>query len=306
MAATVAGVNPFSSPFQLWCRFEGTEPRQEETYPMRRGKFMEAGVIREFSRETKLKVQRPRGNFDQNFWFLTEEYGFPMGCLLDGVTMDSTGRAAVEAKTANPWAAHEWFYDDYEDESANDKVPLVYFMQAQHQLAVTGWQHCYVPADVGGKFIWRLIKRDDGVIDLLTTRERDFWINNVLGHEPPEADAHRATKEAIERRWPSSTPEAVEVVNDPEIARLAATYKAQGETMNHLKAERDGTGNQLKILIQDKEALIAGDYKVSWKTFTKKHFDLDAFRSAHPALAQEFTVEREQRPLKVTQTKEKA
>jgi len=236
MAATIAGVNPYASPFQLWCRFEGTEPAQDENYAMRRGKFMESGICKEFTHETKLRVHRPRSTMD--LWFETVEYGYPMGALLDGWTMDSTGKAVVEVKTANPWKAHEWLYDEYEDESANDKVPLVYFMQAQHQLAVTGWEHTYMPADVGGMFVWRLIKRDQDVINLLTTRERNFWINNVQGHEPPEVDAHRATAEAINRRWARSQPESVEILNDPEVIRLASTYKGQGEVINKIKAER--------------------------------------------------------------------
>jgi len=60
------------------------------------------------------------------------------------------------------------------------------------------------------------------------------------------------------------------------------------------------------VLIQEKEALIAGDYKVSWKSHMKRQFDLEAFRAAHKALAEEFTVEKPQRPLRVTEIKEKS
>jgi len=304
MAAVIAGVSPYSSPFELWSRFEGVETKREETYAMRRGTFMEPGVIKEFQRETKLRVRRPRRVFDPNFWFTTEEYGFPMGALLDGITEDSTGPAGVEAKTANPWGAHEWLYKDWEDASANDRIPLVYFMQCQHQLACTGWQHIYVPADVGGNFVWRLIKRDDEIISMLTDRERDFWINNVLAHKPPVADDSEATSRAIAARWPSSTPEFVEETPDPEIARLAQVYVAEGQTLTKLKKERDGTGNRLRVILKNREALIAGDYKISWKSYMKRKFDLARFRNEQPELAEKYTVEDPQRPLKVTEMKE--
>lgn len=304
MASVIAGVNQWSSPYALWARFEGQEETREESYAMRRGSFMEPGLIKEFQRETKLRVRRPRKVFDERFWFTTDQYGFPMGALLDGITTDSTGEAVVEAKTANQFASGDWLYKEHEDASANDRVPLIYFLQCQHQLAVTGWQHAYVPADVGGTFCWRLVKRDDEVIALLTDRERDFWNNHVLTHKPPEVDGHEATSAAILRRWPTSTPEFIEENYDPEIERLAMRYRAEGDNISRLKKERDGTGNQLRVILEDREALMTEHYKVSYKTYTKKQFDLEAFRAAHPALAQEFTVEKEQRPLKVTERKD--
>lgn len=294
MASIVCGVNPWESPWSLWQRISGETPPREETYRMRRGIYMEAGIIREFTRETKLKVRRPRKRFDERFWFLTEEYGFPMGCLLDGVTVDSAGEAVVEAKTASGFAAADWA----------DEVPFIYYLQVQHQLAVTGWQHGYVCADVGGDFIWRLVPRDDEVIALVTDRERDFWLNHVLTGVPPAADGHEATSAAIRARWPRSEPDYVDVIEDQEVERLAGVYIAQGTSLTMMKTEREKTANSLKTVLEDREAVACGPYKIAWKTQKRHTVNMDALREAHPAIVEEFTVESETRPLKVTRRKD--
>jgi predicted phage-related endonuclease len=271
---------------------------------MFRGKMSEAYLVQWFRKQNKLRCRRPKSTLDPDFAISTEQYGFPMNCILDARTVDSTGDAAIEVKTGSHWVAHEWLYEDGEDDSANDKMPLHYYLQTQHQLAVTGWEHCYVPAEIGGQYVQRLVRRDDAVIEMLVEKERYFWVVNVQGHEPPETDGSAGTTEAISRRWPRSTPEAVDVVNDPEVERLAATYQQQGSLLTNMKKERDAVGNRLRVLLKDREALLAGGYKVTWKSYAKKQFDLDAFRAAHPAIAEEFTVEKTQRPLKVTETKE--
>jgi len=314
MASVIAGVNPWQTPFSLWSRWHGPAEERKESYAMRRGTFMEVGLMREFTIATKLKVRRPNASkrIDERFLYTTEEFGFPMSALLDGVTIDSTGEAVVEGKTSsNPFGAHEWYDDDDEQQEGviSDKVPLIYYLQVQHQLAVTGWFHGYVTADVLGKHVVRLVKRDDNVIALLTTRERDFWHRCVVGGESPEVDGEEATSAAIKRMWPHSTEEFCETIADLEVYRLAQEYKSEGTLMGLMKKEREKTGNRLKTVIQDREALVVQQddmpsLKVSWKSYQQNSFNLEAFREAHPDLAAKFTEKADRRPLKVTEVKE--
>lgn len=100
-----------------------------------------------------------------------------------------------------------------------------------------------------------------------------------------------------------STPEYVEVINDPEIERLAQVYQAQGKLIEEQKTAREETANRLKVIVQDREALVAGDHKISWKSQVAKRVDTKALRASEPEVWERFAYEQTSRPLKVTEVK---
>ena len=292
MAPIVALASPWESPYTLYQRIVGEAPPREETFPMWLGTQMEGIVIRAFTKETGLKCRRPHRAVDPDFWFVNEEYGFPMGCLLDAWTLDPD-KTGVEAKTASAFMSAEWEED----------VPVHYLLQIQHQLAVTGWDHFYAAAIVGNKFALHRVQRDEELITLLTDRERDFYWNHLVAGVPPAVDGHKATSEAITRRYPRSTPEYTETTKDPEVERLAATYETTGEIIDKMKQERDEIANRLKVLVEDREALVAGEYKINWKTQVAKRVDVKALKVSEPDIWERFAYEIVSRPLKITKVK---
>jgi len=294
MAPIICGVSPWESPYTLWRRIKGLEPPREQTLPMWLGTQMEPIVARLFMRETGMKIKRPHKVFDPNFWYTTEEYGFPMGALLDGVTPPEGPFCVWEGKTASGWQAGEWA----------DELPLGYYFQVQHQLAVTGYARCYVAALIGGNiFKHPIVERDDEVIAMITDKERDFWFNHVVANVPPDADGHEATSNAIKAQWAHSTPDYSEVIDDPEIERLAQVYVAQGQSIKSLENERDATGNQLRLVLEDRESVVSGAYKISAKEQIARRLDTTALKAAHVEIAERFMKESSSRPLRVTERK---
>lgn len=291
-AATIAGFNNYESPYALYQRMTGNAPPQEQNFAMWLGTQMEPIVVRAFTKHTGLKCRRPRRAVDPNFWFTTEDYGFPMGCLIDGRTLDPDD-TGIEAKTASAWLSGEWEED----------VPVAYMCQIQHQLAVTGWSHFYAAAIVGNKYVQHRVERDEEGIALLTDKERDFYWNHFIPGVPPPVDGHESTSQAIDHQWVRSIPEASYVIEDPEVERLAMVYAAQGTAIKGLEVEREETANRLKTIVKDRESLIAGHYKISWKTQKRTSFDTKAFRAENPELAEKYTRTSETRPLKVTEVK---
>lgn len=292
MAPIICGVSPWESPYTLYRRIKGLEPPREQTLPMWLGNQMEPIVARLFTRETGMKVKRPHKVFDPVFWYTTEEYGFPMGCLLDGVTPAEGPFCVWEGKTASAWQAGEWA----------DELPLGYYFQVQHQLAVTGYPRCYVAALIGGNiFKHPIVERDDEVIAMITDKEREFWFKHVIAGVPPDADGHEATSNAIRAQWAHSTPEYSEVIDDPEIERLAQVYVAQGHSIKTLENERDATGNQLRLVLEDRESVISGAYKITSKEQTAKRVDTKALKASEPDVWERFAYEQSSRPLRVTE-----
>jgi len=293
MAATVCGVNPWDSPYALYQRLTGEAPPLEQNFAMWLGGQMEGIIIRAFTRETKLRVRRPKRAFDPDFWFETHEYGFPMGCLLDGITVDSSGNAVVEAKHASSFAGDDW----------EGEPPLMYWFQMQHQLACTGWLAAYAVALVGKKLVWLRVERDDEIITLITDAEREFYVEHLKPRVPPPIDGHTATSEAIKRQYAHAEPGFSVIIEDVEAERLCAKYGAQGRAIDALKTEREETKNQLLAIVSSAESAVIGEYKVTAKEQIRSSLDVDRLRAEMPEVVEKYSKVTSSRPLRVTQRK---
>ena len=56
-----------------------------------------------------------------------------------------------------------------------------------------------------------------------------------------------------------------------------------------LEAEIAAAEDAIKAVMGDEELLLAGSYKVSWKTFTSSRLDSTALKKAMPEVAAQFT-----------------
>jgi len=291
MASIILGVNPWDSPYSLYQRIKGEAPPKEQTLAMRLGSHMERFIVDEFTRETGKKVRTPdrRKKFDPNFWFTTEEYGYPMGALLDGITQYADPddprvslTAVVECKNVSAFLGDEW----------ENEPPIYYYAQMQHQMAVTGWGRVYAVALIGNQLRVMEVERDDNVIAAITDAERNFWLNHVVPGIPPSLDSHKATAEAVKRRYAKSTPGATILIEDPEVERLAQVYVATGQAIDRLKDEREAYGSQIRNLIEDAESVEVGRFRITCKSKAgAKRIDTQRLRADYPEIAAKYTTE---------------
>ena len=136
-----------------------------------------------------------------------------MSATPDGLVVNGEDEFLLECKTANNYMRHEW--RDINDEGDEyDIVPLKYWVQVQHQMAVTGWKKVDVAVlfagiDTLGLFVSMLdtgadlmyvkhlcdnmggepfkiitVKRDDEFIENLISAEKEFWENTENGILP--------------------------------------------------------------------------------------------------------------------------
>lgn len=83
----------------------------------------------EFTKRSGLSVTRVP------FLLQHDKYRF-MLANLDGMIDDPVyGKCVFEAKTSSAYKAEEW----------ETGIPVSYYAQVQHYLAVTGWQGAYIP-----------------------------------------------------------------------------------------------------------------------------------------------------------------
>lgn len=74
-----------------------------------------------------------------------------------------------------------------------------------------------------------------------------------------------------------------------EIRSKAEELKELKAMREELDAEIASIEEEIKQAMGDKETMIAGAFKITWKAVTSSRFDSSAFKKAMPELAAQFT-----------------
>ena len=249
------------------------------------GTILEAVVCQEYMRRTGRKVRRvPR---------LLRHPKYPwMGAHLDRIIINESG--IIEAKTTKASKEVEW------GEPGTDEVPREYFIQVQHNLAVSDRLFADIPVLFGGqRLLIYTVKRDEAFIEAMIRLEYDrVWQYVERGELPPPETAEEAN-----RRWPLSHEGEVQA---DEKARMAvielAALKEEAK-----KAEAAASVRELliKSAIGDNgDTLMAGEKRLcTWRTQESKHVDLDLMRKEHGPLVASFTTVKKIRVLRLSKQK---
>ena len=73
-----------------------------------------------------------------------------------------------------------------------------------------------------------------------------------------------------------------------EIKAKAAELKELKAMQEELAAEISAIEDEIKVAMGDQEQIIAGGYKITWKTFTTSRLDSTALKKALPEVAAKF------------------
>lgn len=228
-AAAVIGISRFASPLSVYTnKVMGAEPFDNDI--MRFGRVYEQQILRDFSEATGRKVKK-----DGRLIFRAVRPW--QSCTLDAWQWDEArGRGLLEAKTS----LFGW------DDSG---IPEDYWCQIQHQFAVTGaaWGTAVMFNRTNCEMVWKDVEPDHEYIRMLTDAEEGFWFGNVMAGEPPEADGHQATTDALRRLYP--VPEEGKTLGFPiamlekrdrrafVVEQIAAFASEKAELDNVFKAE---------------------------------------------------------------------
>ena len=196
-AAAIMGLTPnwFTAEDVAHDKLDPEVTSQCDNEVLRRGHVLEPLIKKFYSLSTDKEVfNAPMYVHDQHEW---------MSATPDGWIMNSDEEYLLECKTAFSFLKHEWIDDSYGE--ARDIVPLKYWVQVQHQMAVTKQDRVDVAvlfADNSGfdllvgmlesglsveyvlercmdteavKFEIRTVCRDDAFINKLIDHLESFW-----------------------------------------------------------------------------------------------------------------------------------
>ena len=247
-ASTIAGINRWKSPYQLWLEKTGqVEPEDiSDNEYVYWGTVLEQLVADRFCELTGKKV-RKCGMMQS----ITNDF---MLANVDRLVVGEN--AGLECKTANGFKAKEW---------EGDNVPDGYYLQCQHYMAVTGCKKWYIACLIGGNhFVWKEIPRNEEDITALIAAEKAFWEDNVKGGIMPDVDGSKSCSQALAERFPGGVTDSITLPKEAD--ELLAEIDELNEAADRIKDQIESKKNSVKLMLGDHEIAYAGERKVTWKT----------------------------------------
>ena len=260
-AAAVVSMNPFASPYSLWAEKTGKLPGFAGNLATEVGTYLEEFVAQKFAQETGKKVRKC------NQSFLNSDYPFAIANIDREIIGEDAG---LEIKTTDSLNLKKFKGGEY---------PANYYCQMVHYLAVTGKQRWYLAVLIGNKeFKWFTLERDEDEIAALMSAEADFW-ELVKKNTPPVVDGLKATAQALNAVYANSNDAVADLSGLSFQIRQYMTLKEQ---IKDLETKADEIANRVKKIMGDAGRGECTEYKVSWKTQTKRTFDSKRFARENP------------------------
>lgn len=266
--ASVLGLSPWKSPYQLWLEKTGREEAEhgaEAAERMHWGTVMEDVVARHYASATGHKLQRINT--------LMRLPNVPCAISsIDRAIVQSGSRArwddkagmllgaeaVLEVKTAHALAANS---EEWGDEGS-DVVPVQYWLQCQWYLAVTGMPYADLAVLFGGqRYRQYRIEADTGMGADMLTSASTWWQKHVIEDSPPTPDT-----EADARRMWRSHLVGKTVAVDAEVADAVATLRDIKEQAKALAEQEQQLRDLITCAFGDAEAIEHGGIQLAtWK-----------------------------------------
>lgn len=285
-AATVLGLNEYSSPYSLWCEKTGIIVPEDisDKEAVRLGHDLEEYVAKRWMEKTGKKLRR-----DNNFVY-NSKYPFAH-VQADRLVVGEN--AGFEAKTTSSWEIYE--------QCRAGEIPPRFYCQCVHGMMVTGAEKWHLGVLVLGKGFYEFeITRDEGEIEALASAEREFW-DNVTNNIAPPLDGTEATQDALKTILADSNPgQAVDLTG---VSMHLSMYTALKDKIKGLETELAEHQAHIMEYMGTAEKGSFDKTSVSFKTQTRQIFDRKAFEADNGAIPEIYFNTSTSRPFKVTTRK---
>lgn len=273
--ATILGLNPWETPYQLWRRKKGLDAPKEETFAMKAGHYLEDAVSMFWHDETGRNIIKRSAidwlilNADKPYMRVSPDRTY---WLSD--SRKNSDKGILECKTTQMTI-------DEED------LPKHWFCQLQYQLGVAELEQ--------GSLAWLCSGRQFGYKDIALVPDffqwieeevTKFWVDNIQGNIEPDATS---VADVLLKYNRHTDGKIIEVTDD--IYTAVNDLKALKEQIAQLDEQKDSLEEKIKLGFGDAEAISYGGQTIAtWKApKPSEKFDAKAFAKAHPDLAKEFT-----------------
>lgn len=262
-AAAVIGLNPYRSAIELYADKMGMMPEKEDTEAMRLGRDLEQYVADRFCKETGKKVRR------NNFMWHHDEHR----CMIADVDREIIGEnAGLECKTTQAWSGRTVMRGD---------IPLTYYVQCMHYMAVMGYDRMYLAVLIFGKGFYRFtIERDENEISALIASETAFWRDFVEAGISPSPDGSVSAEAAVDAMWGNRYEESQIMLHEyesdmRELMELNATMK-------QIKKQADAVKQKLQAAMGENCVGCSVRYQITWAPQDRSTVDTKKLYQLYP------------------------
>ena len=276
--ATILGLNPWETPYQLWRRKVGLDEPKIETFAMKAGHYLEDAVAQFWHDDTGREIIKSSAgdwlirNNERTYLQVSPDRTY----WLAGEKRNASNKGVLECKTTQM-------------QISSDDLPKHWFCQVQYQLGVAELKE--------GSLAWLCSGREFGYKDLsfvpdfyawIVEEVEKFWLDNIQGKKEPEA----TSVQDVLLKYNRHTDGKIVEVNDAifsDYQRLKEVKKDL-DKLNEIKTELE---ERIKLGFGDAEAIsYGGQTLATWKApKPSMKFDDKAFKAAYPDMASEFSKE---------------
>ncbi len=275
----ICGLNKFKSVLELWMEKLGYVEHKEAGESAYWGSVLEPIVREEFTNRTGLKVDTI------NSILKHPKYDF-MLANIDGIVNDPIyGKCLFEAKTTSAYMQEQW---------KDDLIPEGYMLQIQHYMAVTGYERTFIAVLIGGNtFKYKVIERDDELIEMIIKLEKQFW-ENVKNNTPPSVDGSESSSNLLNILYPKANKEN-QITLPLEAEKLIEQYYSNKTKEKEFAELKDEAINKLKMLVGNNEFGTINNSIVSWKNVCSERLDSKRLKEELPEVYKKYLKKTETR-----------
>lgn len=275
--ATIVGLNPWETPYQLWRRKVGLDAPKQENFAMKAGHYLEDAVSRFWADETGRKIiKRSAGDWiirdnDRPFLQVSPDRTYWLG-----ESRANSDKGILECKTTQM-------------NIDADDLPKHWFCQVQYQLGVAGYTQ--------GSLAWLCSAREFGYTDItlvpdfyawLTDEVARFWRDNIQeGKEPDIVNVG----DVLLKYNRHTNGKSIEVSD--EVFAAYQQLKDVRKELAQLDERKEALEAKIKIAFKDAEALAHnGETIATWRSpKPTRRFDTKRFQADYPGMAEDYYTE---------------
>lgn len=243
----------YETPAEVWARKVGLADGTEETERMEIGNVVQPAIVELARRRIGLDFQHEPANRVRRS---NIEY---IGASLDAFVTEDGLDIPLDAKNVDRIHGREW----------EESPPIGYQIQLQQQMFVTGADHGYLFALIGGnRTAWHRVDRNEAFIAAMLKKLEWFW-GLVQTRTPPPYQDPQDQARVLATLYPKSNGTAV--VLDEVAAKIIERRNALDAIYTETEARLTECDNELKALLGENSfgALPDGRW-ISWKQQTVK------------------------------------
>ena len=262
-AGAICGLNPYSSPMQVFYDKTSAVTEGEDKEAMRQGRELEQYVAERFMEATGLKVRKA------NAIFMSEKYPFMLANVDRLIVGENAG---LECKTVSAYNADKW---------KDGAVPEHYQIQCHHYMMVTGADCWYIAAVIlGVRFVYQKIERDEELIQYLSQIEAEFWTEHVMKGIMPGPDGSKACEEILKKYYPNATKEKMIML--PEFKEKLQRRDELVNLMSKMEQEKNSIEQEIKLQMGDSESAVCENYRINWSNVVSNRIDTKRLKEEEP------------------------